>query len=166
MRVINIVDSLEQVNYGIWNAALFTAPVLKRTYGLASELWAPRRETWNGSRYQLERVRMLDGTHRTEFERTISESLLDTRDTVIVTHGVWTFGSRWGSWLAELGFPWVLVPHGMLEPWPLKQKWFRKRIYRILAEDRYVRSASLVRAVSSRNWLICVVCFPGIQASN
>ncbi len=65
----------------------------------------------------------------------------------VVVHGIWQYQS-WGTWRAIRGRkPYVLFPHGMLDPWfkrryPLKhvKKWF----YWHLAERRVLRDANSV----------------------
>lgn len=48
-----------------------------------------------------------------------------------------------------MGFTWIYVPHGMLEPWSMKQGLIKKYLYWYLLEKKWVRNADLVRAVST-----------------
>ncbi len=65
----------------------------------------------------------------------------------VVIHGIWQYQS-WGTWRAIHGRkPYVLFPHGMLDPWfkrryPLKH--IKKWIYWNLAEYRVLRDASFI----------------------
>jgi glycosyltransferase involved in cell wall biosynthesis len=65
----------------------------------------------------------------------------------VVVHGIWQYQS-WGTWRAIHGRkPYVLFPHGMLDPWfkrryPLKH--LKKMLYWHLAEHRVLRDASSV----------------------
>lgn len=65
----------------------------------------------------------------------------------VVVHGIWQYQS-WGTWRAIHGRkPYVLFPHGMLDPWfkrryPLKH--LKKMLYWHLAEQRVLRDASSV----------------------
>lgn len=65
----------------------------------------------------------------------------------VVVHGIWQYQS-WGTWRAIHGRkPYVLFPHGMLDPWfkrryPLKH--LKKLIYWHLAERRVLRDANSV----------------------
>jgi glycosyltransferase involved in cell wall biosynthesis len=65
----------------------------------------------------------------------------------VVIHGVWQYQS-WGTWRAIRGQkPYVLFPHGMLDPWfkrryPLKH--VKKLIYWNLAERRVLRDADSI----------------------
>ena len=150
MRVVNLVDSVDGINFGIWNAALNTSRLLSREFGVETEIWTPStNSSWDHSAYELSAVRMLDSVGRQGCDAVIRTASISPHDTVIVSHGVWQFASRWGYHLAKRDFAWMSVPHGMLEPWPLQQKKFRKLVYRHLFEDRYLAKASVVRAVAS-----------------
>ncbi len=65
----------------------------------------------------------------------------------VVIHGIWQYQS-WGTWRAIHGRkPYVLFPHGMLDPWfkrryPLKH--VKKWIYWNMAERRVLRDANSV----------------------
>ncbi len=65
----------------------------------------------------------------------------------VVVHGIWQYQS-WGTWRAiRKRKPYVLFPHGMLDPWfkrryPLKHA--KKWIYWYLAERNVLRDASSV----------------------
>lgn len=65
----------------------------------------------------------------------------------VVVHGIWQYQS-WGTWRAIHGRkPYVLFPHGMLDPWfkrryPLKH--IKKWMYWHLAERRVLRDADSV----------------------
>ncbi len=65
----------------------------------------------------------------------------------VVVHGVWQYQS-WGTWRAiRERKPYVLFPHGMLDPWFKRRypfKHIKKWIYWHLAERRVLRDASSV----------------------
>ena len=149
MIVVNIVDTLAPLNFGVWNAALFTSKILKRDYDVSSRLWAPQEPQWDGSNYCFDDVQELRSTSHSDLESLLAKSKLDPAQTIIATHGAWTFCTRWGHQLKRRGFRWVTSPQGMLEPWSLQQKPIRKRIYRMLFEDRMLRGSDMIRAVSN-----------------
>jgi glycosyltransferase involved in cell wall biosynthesis len=147
MRIINIVDTLEKVNYGIWNAAIATAPYLQQHHHCQSVLWFP----------SITQLPSLEAVHLHGFSKLSSQSMeaeltrkqYSPTDTIIVTHGCWQFPTRWGQQLKQKGFKWVYVPHGMLEPWSMRQKWIKKQIYFHLIEKPMLRNADAIRAVGS-----------------
>ncbi|MGA2498842.1 MAG: glycosyltransferase [Tepidisphaeraceae bacterium] len=64
---------------------------------------------------------------------------------VVHIHGIWDPIVRWAGILAyRAGVPYVIAPHGMLDPWSLRQKRWKKKIVLFLAYRRFIeRSAAL-----------------------
>jgi glycosyltransferase involved in cell wall biosynthesis len=70
---------------------------------------------------------------------------------VIHLHGIWTFMSRTAFRVAKRqNSPLIISPHGMLEPWALQLSRFKKRIARFLFEDKCLRSAFCLRALTEK----------------
>lgn len=147
-RILNIVDRLDPTNMGIWNAALATAGDLARQFGVASELIAPAGD-WVNPGYELERVHLLTSTTARELQELWNSQQWDPRNTIVATHGCWQFPTQWGRWLQRRGFPWVYSPQGMLEPWSLRQKRWRKWAYWRLRELPAARHCNLIRGVGA-----------------
>src|SRR5262249_13319629 len=67
---------------------------------------------------------------------------------ILSTHGLWKYCSvasrRWHRWT---GRPYVVHPHGMLEPWALRNARWKKRIAALFYEDRHLHDAACVRAL-------------------
>lgn len=148
LRVINLVDSLARVNYGIWNAAVNTAPALAQNHDVVSELWFPAATL--DAEVELPEsltVRKLPNTKIRTLKALVEEAGLNPETDIIVSHGAWRYPTKWASWLRSHGFRWVYVPHGMLEPWSMSQRALLKRIYYYFVEGPKTRRAAGVRAV-------------------
>jgi len=151
MRVINLVDSIAKVNFGIWNAAIATAPVLLEKYGIVSEIWYPKDSVEDNETPDLKGcfVVELESTSTASIKELITTHKLEPKETIIATHGTWRYATLWGASFAKLGFKWVYTPHGMLEPWSLQQKAFKKKVYLALRELPAAKKAHAIRAVGS-----------------
>ena len=76
------------------------------------------------------------------------EGLLRTAD-LLVLHGLWRpRNSQLAAMARRLGLPYVMIPHGMLDDWPMSQKPVRKRIYHRLLERRNLAGAAWVVTTS------------------
>ena len=65
-------------------------------------------------------------------------------------HGLWEASTMTASRAAiRAGRPYVLSAHGMLEPWALAQKRWKKQIYAAFVERATVRRASCLHALSA-----------------
>ncbi|MGB7326147.1 MAG: glycosyltransferase [Rubripirellula sp.] len=149
LRVINLVDSRRQINFGIWNAAIATAPTLKSLAGIESELWFPRdRNTVIPNAFHDQVDAFEEVASMAQFKNLLKQRMADALPVVVVSHGLWREPTRWAAHAKQLGLPWIFTPHGMLEPWSLSQKWIRKAIYFHCFEKRMIQSCDVIRAVS------------------
>ncbi len=147
MRIINLIDNLSPVNFGIWNAALATAPMLIDRHNCKSYAWYPALE----DAPQLSQVeqRSFTAFGRTQLLEALKQGDFSPADTLIVSHGCWQFPTRWGHALHKMGYKWLMVPHGMLEPWSMQQKRVKKLLYFHLIEKRLIIRADAIRAVGT-----------------
>ncbi len=132
-------------NSGVWNAAISTTQELCDRFWF-SELWFPDSKPPTVDLpvqlYQLRSQRL------SEIDGIIKDRDLKKDRDLIVTHGCWSYCTRWGRAFQRNGFKWIYTPHGMLEPWALKQKSFKKKTYFKFIEKPSARTASAIRAVS------------------
>jgi glycosyltransferase involved in cell wall biosynthesis len=142
MRIVHIVDNILPVNIGIWKAAINTSAYLQEQL-VSSILIHP-----NG---QGEKVDGIIGkptdTSLKQLQTLIDEGFFDKKNDIIVTHGCWQFPTKWGEYLKKQGFVWIYTPHGMLEPWSMQQKRFKKQVYFSMVEKKAINKADVIRAV-------------------
>lgn len=68
---------------------------------------------------------------------------------VVHMHGLWQYHSRRGAAVARAAkVPYVMAAHGMAEPWALRHKRWKKRLYLALVESRNLRRAACLHALS------------------
>ncbi|MBR4264935.1 MAG: glycosyltransferase [Bacteroidales bacterium] len=150
MQIVNIVDRIDDVNFGVRNAALCTAQVLKEKYGVDSQVWYPKsNEKKSDDIFFTAKPVEIEYSSVEYYNQLVNSLNINPQDTVIVSHGCWRVPTKLAKFLADKGFKWVYTPHGMLEPWCMKHKFLKKFLYFHAVEKRLVASASVVRAVSS-----------------
>lgn len=159
--ILNFVDQISPVNFGIWHAAIATSESLYKNFGVESWVIAPESsESIDNAQFPFIQVK------RFSPETTKPEFLLQPFDpaaTLVVTHGTWQYPTRWGAAAKALGFHWVYTPHGMLEPWSMEQKWLKKKIYFALVENRLAQKSDLVRAVGGPECVNLKKTFPKVE---
>ncbi len=146
MKVIHIVDNINLINLGIWEAAISTAPILAKEYRCNSWLIYPFVE--NDPEIPFLIKLPIKNTSISQIRNLIVSNDFFLHDTVIVSHGCWSFATRWAYKLNKLGFKWIYTPQGMLEPWSISQKRIKKYFYYKLIEYKYSKNADVVRSVS------------------
>jgi glycosyltransferase involved in cell wall biosynthesis len=68
---------------------------------------------------------------------------------VVHLHGLWQSHTRRGAAAARAAhIPYLVAAHGMAEPWALRHKRWKKRVYLALIEARNLRRASCLHALS------------------
>lgn len=68
---------------------------------------------------------------------------------VVHLHGIWQGHTRRGALAARrYGVPYLIAAHGMAEPWALRHKALRKRVYLALVEGKNLRRAASLHALS------------------
>ena len=147
MNIINIIDRIDKVNFGIWNAALLPCSTLYNIYKVKCFAVFPRIDDLPDVKtlYNVEPI-IIDNTDTEEFRKILER--FSPKETIIITHGSWRFPTRWGNYAAQNGFKWVYTPHGMLEPWSKRLKWLKKLLYFHFIEKRMIKRAATIRAVS------------------
>jgi glycosyltransferase involved in cell wall biosynthesis len=156
VRFINLVDSVSKLNFGVWNAAVINANSLKN-FGVETELWYPGEDP--DSIADVTTIKIADTGYKT-LDKLVAERRLEPDQDVIITSGMWRYPTKWGSYLNARGFQWILVPQGMLEPWPLRQKRIQKKLYFNLVEKYLARKANVIRAVSKPEAKNLAMIFP------
>ena len=97
-----------------------------------TQFWPSSRMAW-----------MKDRSLREKFELT-----LQSMDGLHI-HGLWEQSTVTAARAARrLGKPYVLSAHGMLEPWALQNKRWKKRIYGLFVESENVRRAACLHALT------------------
>ena len=95
--------------------------------------WPTSRKAW-----------MLDGKLKASFAEAMRQV-----DGVHI-HGIWEESTAVACKLArQMGKPYVLSAHGMLEPWALATKKLKKQVYAALVERRNVAGAACLHALTT-----------------
>ena len=82
------------------------------------------------------------------FSPALARGVARTAPDLLHLHGLFTWPSQVASsWGARTGRPVVVTPHGMLQPWALSNSAWKKRIFRVLVEDRNLRRARCLHAL-------------------
>ena len=68
---------------------------------------------------------------------------------VVHMHGLWQGHTRRGARAARLAaVPYLIAAHGMAEPWAMRHKAWKKKLYTALVEGKNLRRASCLHALS------------------
>jgi poly(glycerol-phosphate) alpha-glucosyltransferase len=75
--------------------------------------------------------------------------LVDSNLDCLHLHGIWMYPSRAGlKWARKTSRPYIISPHGMLDPWITSRGRLKKAIARLVYERASWRSASVIHALT------------------
>jgi glycosyltransferase involved in cell wall biosynthesis len=78
----------------------------------------------------------------------LADALLDAKLDILLTHGIWKYSSVAAHrWHRRTGRPHIIHPHGMLDPWAVRNSAWKKRVAGLLYENAHLRSATCLRAL-------------------
>ncbi len=84
------------------------------------------------------------------FSRSLIKSLKKTNYQIFHIHGIWQMPTLLPSMFARnRKIPYVITLRGMLEPWSLSQKSFKKKVAMFLFQRRYIQYAKVIHVTCS-----------------
>jgi len=89
------------------------------------------------------------GPSRFGYAPGLLKALLDSGADVVHLQGLWQFPSvACRRWARKTGKPYLVSPHGMLDPWALRNAAWKKSVAAWLYENRNLRDAACLHALS------------------
>ena len=168
LSVLHVVSSMDPAAGGV-SSALAGLAVAQQRSGLIVKIVtthtaASRSELVDWVRQNGVEVTLVEGT-RTSYQwhpgmRKILRALVRSSDLVHI-HALWEHIQLVACSEAKLsGKPYLICPHGMLEPWSLGQSALKKRLYLKMFLAKYLASATAIHFTSvreSRLWPVNLV---------
>src|SRR4051812_9663367 len=151
MRVAYLTPSISRQAGGLKDSIRHEALALEErgvgvtVHSVADSDSAEELRDWEPLEVTLSPLR---GPTRFSYGPDLIRHLREARADVLSTHGLWRYLSIVSRrWHEETGKPYLVSPHGMLDPWALRNSWLRKRLAASLFENRHLEQASCLRAL-------------------
>jgi poly(glycerol-phosphate) alpha-glucosyltransferase len=143
---------LSRRNGGVWEAVATHAAIL-RAQGLTPVVIGLDHADHVADRIRLDGVEVIAcpirGPERLGYAPALERELADAALDLLHLHGLWTYPSRAGAaWARAGGGPYLVSPHGMLDPWILARGRTRKAVARPLLERPNWAAARLFHALT------------------
>ena len=80
----------------------------------------------------------------------LAKALKYAEQSILHQHGLWQlFSGDIRAWGKRTGRPVIISPHGMLDPWAIRNSAWKKRIAMALYERRNLKSAACIHALNT-----------------
>lgn len=152
MRTVNLVQSMSRAGGGLFYSvrrlteSLADVPRMRVTvHSLRDEFSEADAPEWRKVRVQAHPV---TGPARFGYAPGMLRGLIEDDADIVHCHGIWMYPSIAASrWRRSTGRPYMISPHGMLDPWAVRRSALKKRIARWLYEDGFQQRAACIRAL-------------------
>jgi poly(glycerol-phosphate) alpha-glucosyltransferase len=113
-------------------------------FGLEDEFTAADITAWSPLETRVFRPLVRSLGYAPGLTKALREADLD----IVLLHGLWKFTSAAAlQWHRRSGRPFIVHPHGMLDPWALRNSGWKKRVASLFYENATLRSAACIRAL-------------------
>lgn len=117
-----------------------------KVFGIEDEHTQADQLEWQGLEVRAERAL---GPRRFGYAPSLTERLCSGGLDLVHAHGIWMYPSLASvRWARRERRPYIVSPHGMLDPWALAQSRWKKRIAGALYEDRHLKGAACLHALT------------------
>jgi glycosyltransferase involved in cell wall biosynthesis len=151
MRVGFLVSSVSRKAGGLFQSvrglakAVASTNASVRVFGIRDEQSAVDMQVWRPVSVQTFRPRLRAWGYSNQLVPAMIEADLE----ILSVHGLWKYCSVGSQrWHRQTGRPYIVHPHGMLEPWALRNARWKKRIAAAFYENQHLRGAACLRALS------------------
>jgi glycosyltransferase involved in cell wall biosynthesis len=151
MRVGFLVSSVSREAGGLFQSvrglakAVACANTDVQVFGISDEQSSVDLQEWRPLSVQTFRPQLRAWGYSNQLLPAILNAGID----VLSVHGLWKYCSVASQrWHRRTRRPYVVHPHGMLERWALQNAVWKKRIAAVLYENRHLREAACLRALS------------------
>ena len=115
-------------------------------FGLADDWTATDRAGWDGPPLRLHPVR---GSEAFGYAPRLARTLQARRPSLLHANGLWMYPSLASSrWSRRAGRPYLISPHGMLDPWAVSHAVWKKRLVGWWFEDAHLAGAACLHALT------------------
>lgn len=151
MKIGLLTASLSRRAGGLYDAtrhlasSLHNPPLEIQVFGLTDPDAARDRAGWGQLPVQTFAVR---GPHFFGYAPTLAPALSAANLDLLHVHGLWMYPSAASrQWSQRQQKPTIITPHGMLDPWAVRNAQWKKRLVGWLYENAHLRGAACLHAL-------------------
>lgn len=152
MKVGHLMSHVSRYSAGIWSVVDDLTDELVRLPGTEASIFGLDAEDTpdllRGRRNAEVVTRHVLGPQAIGYAPGLADAVSSARLDVLHSHGLWMLPSRVAlHWSRETGRPHVVSPHGMLDPWALRNSRWKKQLVATWYEDAHLKEATCLHAL-------------------
>ncbi|HAO78240.1 MAG TPA: hypothetical protein DCQ92_04525 [Verrucomicrobia subdivision 3 bacterium] len=152
MKTTSVIASLSRNAGGLFESvwrlhqSLAEIPnVSVSVLGLRDEFTDADKAAWSPLNVRAFSIR---GPQHFGYAPGLKQTLLELDEDIIHTHGIWMYPSVVvRDWHRKTGRPYLVSPHGMLDPWAVKNSAWKKKLALLFYEREHLQNAACLRAL-------------------
>src|SRR5712671_3870245 len=152
MNTASVIASLSRNAGGLFESvrrlhqSLAEIPEMRvHVLGLRDEFTDADMAAWSPLKVEAFSVR---GPRQFGYAPGLKQTLLEQGGDIIHTHGLWMYQSvATRDWHRKTGRPYLISPHGMLDPWAVKNSAWKKKLALLFYEREHLENAACLRAL-------------------
>jgi poly(glycerol-phosphate) alpha-glucosyltransferase len=151
-RVTHLTNSISRVNGGVFDAMRNLVIAIKADGRYAPTVMGLKDAETERDRPLWGHVQtasfVVKGTPAFGYAPQLAEGLERSNADILHIHGLWMYPSVAAIRWSNKRKPYIVSPHGMLDPWALRNSQWKKRISAIVYEARHLRGAACLHALN------------------
>jgi len=153
LQVTHLTHSLSRVGGGLFESVRHLSQSVHDAGGIDLKVMALRDDYSDDDSHLWKpiptRAHTVLGPKAFGFAPSLLPALLKRDIEVLHVHGLWKYPSVAANrWHRRTGLPYIVSPHGMLEPWSLRNSAMKKRLAMLLYEREFLQDAICLRATA------------------
>ena len=151
-RIALLSSWLSPRNGGVWTAVLAQAAMLRSAGATPVLVGLADRAGSDDQAYDFECLRVPGiGPESIGFAPRLTRVLHEANFDLLHLHGIWHYPSLAAAkWAEETGKPYLVSPHGMLDPWIVRRNRWKKHLGELAFERRNWAAASAFHALTEK----------------
>ena len=148
MKILYVTNSFEYIGGGLVSAVSGLAKNMQLNgHEVSVAAYGPKisSDVWQNLELETIHAKQFAGLH---FFGDLKKILYAKSPELVHAHGLWLRSSGQNyNWCKQTGIPYLISPHGMLDPWAIRNSGWKKKIAGLWFEYAHLNNASCLHAL-------------------
>jgi poly(glycerol-phosphate) alpha-glucosyltransferase len=152
MKTVNLVQSMSRAGGGLFYSVRRLTESIAELPGMSIAVHSLKDQFSELDAHAWRKIPVtahkVVGPRKFGYAPTMLRALEEEKPELVHCHGIWMYPSIAAmTWRKRTGRPYMVSPHGMLDPWAVRNSPWKKRLANLLYEGQFQRRAACIRAL-------------------